>query len=92
MSQLVEWLGLSLEDINTEVKLSRTIGSAMYISKIPKDLVAKFNNFYKPHNERLFQVCASWGKYTTHHDHHFAQTLVKKGFAITAQKLRRDFK
>lgn len=60
MSQLVEWLGLPLEDINTEVKLSRTIGSAMYISKIPKDLVAKFNNFYKPHNERLFQVCARW--------------------------------
>ncbi len=59
MSQLVEWLGLPLQDINTEVKLSRTIGSAMYISKIPKDLVAKLNNFYKPHNERLFQVCVS---------------------------------
>lgn len=56
MSQLVEWLGLPLEDINNEVKLSRTIGSAMYISKIPKDLIAKLNRFFKPHNERLFQV------------------------------------
>lgn len=56
MSQLVEWLGLPLESINTEVKLSRTIGSAMYISKIPRDLTAKFDTFYKPHNERLFQV------------------------------------
>lgn len=64
MSQLVEWLGLPLQDINTEVKLSRTIGSAMYISKIPRDLVAKLDNFYKPHNERLFQVCR------VRHDHH----------------------
>lgn len=62
MKQMVRWLGMDAEEINTHMELKRDIGAAAYlVRELPVGLQAQLQAVFAAHNERLFQLLTARG-------------------------------
>lgn len=62
MKQMVRWLGMDPEEINTHVELKRDIGAAAYlVRELPIQLQAQLQAVFVTHNKRLYEFLESKG-------------------------------
>lgn len=62
MKQMVRWLGMDPEEINTHVELKRDIGAAAYLVRdLPIRLQAQLHSVFLAHNERLYDFLTAKG-------------------------------
>ena len=60
MEEMIEWLGLDPREVDPAV-MNAKHHQRQYISSVPADVEARLMNFFRPHNERLFQLLVEHG-------------------------------